>query len=721
MTDDTTHREPPREDVLRSDATLSFEAVGAGIEPVPGTDHAAARVDRWNGSTAGGAPVTGEAAEAQGESRAFWSQAAFDKAAPWRDDDAAYVSRRAHRTAARGGGFTSGRGEWFRRLSLPAKLGVVVPSALIALLLVVGVADAAATSGRIQYGVKVDGVAVGGLAPAEATARISAQVGPRLDRTVTATAAGHTWPVAATTIDASLDASQAAQAAYGLGRSGGFFRQVGDRLAAVTGALAVPVTISMNEDKLAVFFATVDSAVAVPGRDASITVEGTKLALVPAKTGTGLLIEQVRTALKDAFLGSDPIADLKVDTVPVNVTDADAAAALADARKLVSGPVSLTWQSQAWSVSAEQLAGWLTFQKVPISASEASAAAAIAAGADVTPKPGERMRLVAGFDPDLVSATVFPLTKSVTKPAIDAQFITNGDHITIKPGQVGLGPDAKSLAVDLANALKGTGPRSVGLKMTQLLPTVTTERAQTMGITARISTFTTTYSASATQRVNNIRTLATALDGKLVAPGETFSFNGAIGERTAAKGYQEAPAIVNGQLVPQLGGGICQVGTTFFNVVFFSGLPVVERQNHSFYISHYPKGRDCTVSWGGPDFKWTNTTSSWILIRTSASNSSLTISLYGTNPGYQVTYTTSDFTNVVPFTVKQVPDPTLPAGAQIIDDPGVNGCRITVVRTVSLNGSVVRTDTFVSIYKAKVQSVRVGTKASAATTGTPKP
>ncbi len=96
--------------------------------------------------------------------------------------------------------------------------------------------------------------------------------------------------------------------------------------------------------------------------------------------------------------------------------------------------------------------------------------------------------------------------------------------------------------------------------------------------------------------------------GRCIAPGETFSFNGTVGPRTAEKGYQEAGAIVNGELVPQLGGGICQVGTTIFNTVFESGLPVVERHNHSFYISHYPKGRDATVSWGGPDFKFRNDT-----------------------------------------------------------------------------------------------------------------
>jgi vancomycin resistance protein YoaR len=241
-----------------------------------------------------------------------------------------------------------------------------------------------------------------------------------------------------------------------------------------------------------------------------------------------------------------------------------------------------------------------------------------------------------------------------------------------------------------------------------------------MGIVERISTYTTTYPAGAKDRVNNIHTLATALNDKLIPPGGTFDFNATVGERTAAKGYREAPAIVNGKLVPQLGGGICQIGTTFFNTVFFSGLPVVERKNHSFYISHYPKGRDCTVTWGGPNLRWTNDTSTWIVIKTAFTNSSVTISLYGTDPGYDVAYTTTDFMNIRPHPVVEVPDPTLLAPARVIEDGGVDGSKVIVVRTVSKGGVVVRTDTFVSLYKPKEETVRVGTKIkSVPTTSTP--
>jgi vancomycin resistance protein YoaR len=321
-----------------------------------------------------------------------------------------------------------------------------------------------------------------------------------------------------------------------------------------------------------------------------------------------------------------------------------------------------------------------------------------------------------------VGAATASLTKGSGRPAKNAAFTVVKGKIKITASQVGLGPDLASLADDLARACVGAGARTAAVKFTQTQPSLTTTAAREMGISDRISSFTTTYATVNPARTSNVHLLAHALDAKLVPPGGTFSFNQTAGERTAAKGYQEAPAIVKGKLVPQLGGGVCQVGTTFFNTVFFSGLPIVERHNHSFFISHYPKGRDATVSWGGPDFKFKNDTKGWILIRTSTTASSITISLYGTDPGYQVDYTTGPFTDVVPHKVIEVKDPKLKKGARIVTDGGVDGCRILVVRTVYKDGAVVRTDRFVSIYSPKDETVRVGTKTASTTpTSTPTP
>ena len=244
--------------------------------------------------------------------------------------------------------------------------------------------------------------------------------------------------------------------------------------------------------------------------------------------------------------------------------------------------------------------------------------------------------------------------------------------MTISPHQVGLGPDMRALARDLDTKLmKQPETRAVvTLRLGQTLPKLTTEKARAMGITDRLSTFTTDFDPGNKPRVNNIRTLAKAIDGSLIPPGATWSFNGQVGERTAAKGYKEANAIVNGKLVPQLGGGICQVATTVFNAIFFSGEPVVERSNHSFYISHYPKGRDATVNWGGPDLKFKNDTGHYILLKTSTSASSIQVSLFGTSPGYHVTYKTGPLTQTGGYPTQQTSDPHLPVGTTVVQDSG---------------------------------------------------
>jgi vancomycin resistance protein YoaR len=246
--------------------------------------------------------------------------------------------------------------------------------------------------------------------------------------------------------------------------------------------------------------------------------------------------------------------------------------------------------------------------------------------------------------------------------------------------------------------------------MGPLKPRLTTQWARSTGITSLLGTYTTKYDSGATSRVNNIHLLLRQLNNTFVRPRGTFSFNKTIGPRTAEKGYEEAPAIIGGRLVPSLGGGVCQVGTTLFNAVFFSGLDVVERHNHSFYISHYPDGRDATVSWDGPDLKFRNDTPAWVMIKAWWGEDWVTISLYGPKVDNEVAYTTSDFTDFIDPPMEHVEDPAMQVGKTEIEDEGIRGRNITVKRTVTRNGKVIHRDVFASHYQPKVGIVRVGVK-----------
>ena len=166
-------------------------------------------------------------------------------------------------------------------------------------------------------------------------------------------------------------------------------------------------------------------------------------------------------------------------------------------------------------------------------------------------------------------------------------------------------------------------------------PERSTAEAKAMGITGIVGSYTTTYGGTP-GRLHNVALVAELIDGALVAPGTRFSFNATTGERNEAKGFEEAPVIINGELQNGIGGGVCQVSTTVFNAAFEAGLSIDRRTNHALYIDHYPLGRDATVNYPDLDLVFTNDTDRWLLLRTFVGAGSLTVNLYGTPQGRRV-------------------------------------------------------------------------------------
>ena len=214
---------------------------------------------------------------------------------------------------------------------------------------------------------------------------------------------------------------------------------------------------------------------------------------------------------------------------------------------------------------------------------------------------------------------------------------------------------------------------------------------------------------SSSNRIWNVQLMARYIDGTIIEPGEVFSFNRVVGQRTVERGFREGQMIVGSLLLPSIGGGVCQTATTLFNNAFELGLPIIERHNHSFYISHYPLGRDATVSWGGPDFEFRNDLPNGILIKSSYTSSTLTFTFYGAPSGRRVEATTSPQTNWRQPTTAYAYDPHAPAGS-IRTSEGSNaaGFDVTVNRTVYEGDKVLRRDAFMSRYIAVGPTVVYG-------------
>jgi vancomycin resistance protein YoaR len=286
-----------------------------------------------------------------------------------------------------------------------------------------------------------------------------------------------------------------------------------------------------------------------------------------------------------------------------------------------------------------------------------------------------------------------------SRAPVDASFDVDGTWARVVPAQFGLGLDPKRSLVSVLTAAHGTGERVAELALKAVRAELTTADAKALGIHRRISTFTTDMGVSSSNRIHNVQLMADYIDGTIIKPGDTFSFNERVGPRTPERGFLEGQMIVGSLLLPSIGGGVCQTATTLFNNAFELGLPIVERHNHSFYISHYPLGRDATVSWGGPDFKFRNDLKRAILIKSSYTYSTLTFTFYGTPQGRRVVATTSDRSNWREPTKTYALDPAAPAGSvRLVTGSHQQGFDVTVYRTVVQRGKTIRKDSFASHY-----------------------
>ncbi len=178
------------------------------------------------------------------------------------------------------------------------------------------------------------------------------------------------------------------------------------------------------------------------------------------------------------------------------------------------------------------------------------------------------------------------LAGTVDREPRDATWAV-GEHIRVIPDRPGVLIERKATEQAVLSALLSSDNRLAKISVTSLAPSRTTKQAKGMGIVGLVGSYETIYGGDA-NRINNVQLVSHLIDGTLVGPGATFSFNGTTGERTEEKGFKEAPVIINGELGTGIAGGVCQVSTTVFNAAYEGGLEITERHNHALYISHYP-------------------------------------------------------------------------------------------------------------------------------------
>jgi len=582
-----------------------------------------------------------------------------------------------------------------QKLEQPAlRISLVIVASIVVIVAGLCIGDAALYSNKVHKGVKVSDVQLGGETKSEALVELNRLSNVLERKTITITYKNNTWKANPRELDARIDTKKTIDKAFAIGRRGKFFKVVGDRIGLWFKPRNVEPVFTYDKNKLDEFIKGITKKVNRPAEDGEIKIVNSRAMIASSKDGRQVKKKVLVDRLLKAFAYKNSTSiELPVVVQKPDITEQDLSDVRDTVKQIIKAPVVLRYRDKKWEIPVTQISEWLEFNKV---------------------REGRDWGIDIKFDKDEMTGYLEQQTKEISTEPKDAEFKIEGDKVAIVPGNNGIEVDLDKACNDVFDASKTEDSREVMLVTETTKPKLTTEDAGKMGIKEKVSSYTTFFNGGQTSRVHNIQTLANSLDGNIVAPNETFSFNGTIGPRTAAKGYREAPAIINGELVPSLGGGVCQVATTLFNVIFFGGYEVVERHNHSFFISHYPTGRDATVSWDGPDLKFKNNTSAYVLIKTRTTSGSITISFYSTNQNIKVEYTTSGPSNYKSAPTKRVDDPTLAKGVTKVEERGIAGRDVSVYRIVYKNGKVAKKDTFFSRYPPGKSVVRIGTREVAA-------
>ena len=502
--------------------------------------------------------------------------------------------------------------------------------------------------------------------------------------------AEHTLNTSLAKLGFTVDAGASVQTALAMGRH---------TVAGVTfwlpgGGGEAPLVVRLDPAAYEKTLERVRDVVDVPATDARLALDGETVTVVPSSDGSGVDEAALAHAIRATVAVGRPYAGpVPTKVVPPQVNTADAQARASAAAAYVAGPLTLRVRDLTVMLTPQQLAAML-------SVTTGESAAEYPLTFDNKAARVELQRLLAGAETPPVDATITPVA---------------GGGVSVSQSRDGVAVDVDQLVADMDEAaVSGAGMRSVHVALRTVPPRLSTADVESSGLSKLGSQFVTYFDPRNTARATNIALAARLVDGAVIQPGAVFSLNATMGPRTANRGFDYAPVIAADNVLRQgVGGGICQYATTLFNAVFFAGLPVVERHNHSLFISHYPIGRDATVSWGSADFKFRNDTGKTLTIRSWVDGDALTVAVVG-KTGREVSSTTTDFYNIRKPD-HQKSDPRLIYDGDLAQgitrwEKGADGLSVKVTRTVrGAGGDVLFRDTFTSTYAPMDWIKRVGT------------
>lgn len=487
------------------------------------------------------------------------------------------------------------------------------------------------------------------------------------------------WEVTATVLEA-----------MALGRRGNLSEQIRQRWDLWRQPVDLPIKIQFSEQLMASMSASMAAVLSIEAIPPSLQVEpsasGSSIVYAPGSDGRQFNKELFWQQLVSRHSRLEPIdQEIPVDVIGMGVDAEDQFEAIARAEDYLGKELVLLYEDQGemteWKVDEETLVSWLDFNQP--------------------------------FNYSLIDGYLDEVALAIDRPAQDAKFSFNQTTAKVEefvPAKPGLSLERKATSGLITQALTQLEildvVEPVSLEVVTTEPEVSMAEVNNLGIQELLGKGESTYVGSIASRVHNVALAASRITGTLVKPGEEFSYNQALGEVSAATGFQAAYVIMNGRTELGDGGGVCQDSTTVFRAALDAGLPITERRGHSYRVGYYEQnakpGLDATVYAPSTDFRFLNDTPAHLLIQATADNAQkrLVVEIYGTHDGR-----TSEITNHVvwditpPLPDEYIDDPTLPAGKVTQIDWKSGGAKARFDYRVTRAEEVLWEKTFTTVYK----------------------
>lgn len=534
----------------------------------------------------------------------------------------------------------------------------------IAALIAVFLGIYVATNDGVRPGTTVSGVAIGGMNVGEAIGVLEESVGTKLNRKLEISAGDQVFELRPRAAGITLDT----QATVEQATSRGFnpFSVITDLI----GSREIEPVISIDQELLSDSVAAIADVVNLNPIEPKLAVTKNRIALTQGSDGLEVDRKVLGTQIVAAVTQPRSTIEAPLKVTPPRVSALDAMNAEALAKQAVANPVNVVVGDATATIAPATIARALSFTTQ---------------GNQLSPE----------LDGAVLHASIANQLKRAETPGRNASFKITGGTPVVVPSVVGTGVSDAELATAVLGVLSVQGSdRSVSVPLGTREPELTTAAAQRLGINEKLSSFTQNF-VYAPYRVTNIGQAAKYVDDKILMPGETFSMNDTIKERTVKNGYTVGTIIGPGGVFEDaLGGGVSAATTAMWTAAFFAGMERTDTRAHSLYISRYQPGLEATVAWGVFDMKFTNGSPNAVLIKTKMTNSSMKVTFWGTREYDSIEAEFGERINL------KTPKKIVMTNKQCRPQSGIEGFTITVDRVFINNGAEVKREPMTSIYNA---------------------